>query len=86
MSINFENPMNDKAREFMKELFGEPSAADEKTALFEKISTLTQEDMSTLARKAGQPVTFEIHGEGDIKVFSDGTKYQVTPQGWKRIE
>ena len=34
---------------------------------------------------AKQPVRVELNDIGEIKEMSDGTKYQVTPQGWKKL-
>jgi len=47
---------------------------------------LEHKKMGDLARAAKQPVTVELNEEGEIKEMSDGTKYRVTSQGWKKID
>lgn len=86
MSINFNEPVNDKALSMIKELLGEPAAADKTQFLFDKLDMVAQREMSKLAKAAGQPVTVEIRGQGDIKTMSDGTQYEVTPRGWVRVK
>lgn len=85
MSINFKDPMNEDARRIMEELCGKPVATDERTALFNNMRTIRQPEMNRLANAAKQPITVEIHSDGDIKTMSDGTRYRVTPLGWKRL-
>jgi len=85
MSINFNDPMNDKARSVIHELFGEPAAEDDRHALFDKIGTIRQQDMKRIANAAKQAATLEIHDKGDIKVMSDGTRYIVTHDGWRKL-
>jgi len=86
MSMNFVNPVNDAAlTEIVKE-FGPPVATDRKTFLFDRMNKLEQRAMKRIANAAKQPATVEIHAEGDIKIMSDGTRYQVTPTGWKRLD
>ena len=84
MSINFDDPMNDEARKRMHELFGESVAEDERTALFENLA-INRQQMTTLANIAKQPVTAEINNIGDIKTFSDGSKYLLDKDGWKNV-
>lgn len=85
MSMNFTQPVNDEAFTKIKELFGEPAASDRKTLLFDEMNEIRQKDMKEVANLAKQPVTIEIHGEGEIKTLSDGTRYQVTPRGWRKL-
>lgn len=85
MSIQFENPVNDAALEKIKELFGEPVASDRKTLLFDKMGEIRQYEMKEVANLAKQPATVEIHCQGTIKTMSDGTRYEVTPQGWRKL-
>lgn len=85
MSINTEQPMNAATAARLREMFGEPVAADPKTMLFDKLKALDQREMSDVARIAGQPVTVEVNGPGEVKTMSDGSKYQVTSQGWKKL-
>ena len=85
MSINFNNPVDPEASSMIKELFGKPVAEDDKTFLFNQQLELHQKQMSELARKAGQPVVVELNSEGEIKTMRDGTRYQVTPKGWRKL-
>ena len=85
MSINFEDPMNDEARDKLKEIFSDKLVAmDEYTALVNQ-KEFVQQSMKELANRAKQPVEVEINNEGEIKVMSDGTRYQCTPRGWKKL-
>jgi hypothetical protein len=61
-----------------------PIAHDEKTFLFDGLK-IDQKKMKEIANKAGQPLTAEINGDGDIKTMSDGTKYQCTNKGWVKV-
>lgn len=85
MSMNFDQPVNDEALAKIKELFGEPIASDRKTILFDHLIRLRQQDMKIVATLAQQPARIELHGEGEIKTMSDGTRYQVTSQGWRKL-
>ena len=84
MSVNFEDPMNPEAKQFMREVFGKSVAQDDKTALFDKVGTLHQTQMKKLANIAEQPVSVEINSIGDIKEVG-GVKYQLDEAGWKRL-
>jgi len=86
MSINFKNDVNDETIKLLKDAFGEPLANDRRTFLFDRLNEIKQPIMKKVANAAKQPATVEIHGHGDIKVLSDGTRYFVTPQGWRKIE
>ena len=86
MSIQFEKPMNEETVEAIKKAFGEKIAViDGKNVLLEKLTAVYQGKMSAIAKKAKQPATLNIHAEGDIVEMSDGTKYQASPRGWKKI-
>jgi len=85
MSIQCEEPFNDEMKAMMQEMFGEPEVKDNKTALYNDLLELQQQKMKELANVAGQPVTAEFNSIGEIKELSDGTKYEVTNKGWKKI-
>ena len=90
MSINFNDPMNSEVMAKLQELFKngtlpEPVAMDERRALFNDDPRLQQRTMIELANAAKQPVMFELNEEDEIKEMSDGTKYRVTPKGWKKM-
>jgi len=42
--------------------------------------------MKKIANAAKQPVSIELNDLGEVKTMQDGTKYEVTPNGWKRIK
>ena len=85
MSISFEDPMNDEAREAFYKIFGtEVVAMDERQVLLNK-RDFKQSDMKIVANAAKQPAQLEMHGEGDIKTMSDGTRYKVTSRGWQKL-
>lgn len=83
MSMTFDEPIDEKTRKRMKELFGEPVAADDHTVLYDRLNVLRQKEMSALAKQSGGPVTVALHDEGEIKEVA-GVKYLVTPRGWRR--
>lgn len=85
MSMNFEHPINEATASRIEELFGKPVASDGKTLLFDQMGEIRGRDMKEVANLAKQPATIEVHGNGDIKTMADGTRYQVTPQGWRKL-
>jgi len=85
MSINFNEPIGPEASSMLRELFGKPVAEDGKTFLFEELAPMHQRKMPELANKAGQPVDVELNSVGEIKTMRDGTRYQVTPKGWRKL-
>lgn len=86
MSMNFEKPLTDENQEFLREFIGEDIIAlDEKTVLF-KTRNVNQQAVSHIAKMVNQVATVEINEPDEIKTLSDGSQYQVTPQGWKKLE
>jgi len=85
MSINFNEPVNDEAVELVRKEFSKMVTHDRKTFLFDGMTEIKQSTIKKIANAAKQPVTIEINGDGDIKTLSDGTRYQVTPQGWRKL-
>jgi hypothetical protein len=87
MAMSFSNPVNDAALAKIAEEFGDKIVThDRKTFLLDKVEFLNQQVMKEIANTAKQPATVELCGEGDIRVMSDGTRYRVTPDGWKKVE
>lgn len=86
MSINFNKPINEEASAFIQEMFGEPEAEDGKSFLFNDLNHISGRHISQLTDKAGQPMTLKMHKMGDIKKMADGTRYEVTPDGWRKID
>lgn len=79
--------MNDETSEMIAEKFkGAVAALDDKTALINGLVDIKQKDMKEIANTAKQPVSVEMHGDGEIKTLSDGTRYQVTNQGWRKLD
>ena len=87
MSMSFQDPLNDEAFAKIVKEFGEPVAVDgeRKTLLFDNIKEINQLVMKEIANTAKQPTTVELHGEGEIKTMSDGSRYQVTSRGWVKL-
>ena len=85
MSMNFNQPVNPEALRMIEEVFGKPVVSDGKTLLFDNMGEIDSRDMRNIANAAKQPAIIEIHGGSDIKVMADGTRYQVTPNGWRRL-
>jgi len=85
MSMNFDRPVDDEIIEKIKNVFGEPAAHDRKTFIFDRMAEIHQSEIKEIANSAKQVATVEVNGEGDIKTMADGTRYQVTPQGWRKL-
>lgn len=85
MSMNFRDPVSEALARKIAEEFGQPVASDNKTFLFDEMNQIEGRLMKEIANEAQQPVTVEVNGEGDIKTMSDGSRYQVTPHGWKKL-
>jgi len=60
-------------------------ATSEKLKKYFETIELETENALKIANTARQPVSVELNEQGEIKTMSDGTKYQVTPSGWKKI-
>lgn len=86
MSIQFDDPVNEETRQRIREAFGEAVASDEKTFLFDNMREIHQKTMKEIANTAKQPATVGLHRQGEIVTLSDGSRYEVTPRGWRRIE
>lgn len=85
MSLNFQDPINKKDQEFIKEFFGDRlEVVDERTALLNTRS-FAQSEMKTLTNRLNQVVELELNGDDEIKTMADGTRYKVTPEGWRKI-
>ena len=87
MSIQFDQPMNEETMQHIRKMFhGKIAVVDDRRVLLDDLKeAFNRRQMSDLARTAKQPVTLNLHGRGDIVEMSDGTKYQVTDRGWKKI-
>ena len=86
MSINFDGPVGPETNKMIRELFCDSLVAnDDKTFLLNGQIELEQKAMTKIANEAGQTVTVELNKEGEIKTMRDGTQYQVTRKGWRKI-
>ena len=86
MSMNFDDPMQPETKQRIKKLFGDGlTAIDDHTALFEN-TQLVRDELKAALQAEKQPVSVEIHEDGDIKTMSDGTRYQVTKRGWVKLD
>jgi hypothetical protein len=84
MSINFDEPVDEELIAKLKAMI--PVVAnDRKTFLLDAMNVIDGRDMKEIANAAKQPVKVEIHGQGEIKTLEDGTRYEVTPRGWRRL-
>ena len=86
MSINFDNEANPATRELIEKLFGKPVADDRKHFLMDQMRVIDQKLMKQVANTAKQPARVELHEIGEIKTLDDGTRYEVTARGWRKIE
>jgi len=84
MSVNFKDPMNEKARSMLREMFGEPVAQDDFKQLFNKRMEMQQKKMKELANVAKQPVTVELNSIGDRKDVG-GIVYELDESGWRKL-
>jgi len=87
MSMNFDDKINPEASALIAKYFGDKAdQVDDRTVLLDTVNLFNQKNMKEIANAAGQPVVVELHGEGDIKTLSDGTRYRVTRRGWVRLD
>ena len=86
MSLSFDNPMNDATSEMISKFFGpDVAASDRKNVLVNDMQKINGAFMKEIANSASQPVTVTANEVGEIKKMSDGTKYEVTSSGWKKV-
>jgi hypothetical protein len=85
MSLNFDQPVDNEVIEKIKQIL--PVVAhDRKTFLLGKFEAFESREMKKLANAAKQPARVELHGLGEIKTLEDGTRYEVTARGWRKLE
>ncbi len=86
MSINFNQPIDDSDQEFVRKFLKDDLVAlDKRTALFNTETFDTADVGERIAEKTHQAVTIEVNHMGETKTMSDGTKYQVTAEGWVKL-
>jgi len=85
MSMNFNKPLTEDNQSFLREFMGEDLVAlDQSKALFDT-RPINQQAVKHIANELNQVVTVELNEPGEIKTMSDGTRYEVTPDGWKKL-
>ena len=86
MNISFDGPVGPETNKMIRELFRDSLVAnDDKTFLLNGQIEPEQKAMTKIANEAGQTMTVELNKEGEIKTMRDGTQYQVTRKGWRKI-
>jgi len=87
MSIQFDGPIDAEARAELIKLIGRNVLVDDgqNFLLSNENETILQFQMAQVANAAKQPVKVMLHDEGDVIEMRDGTKYRVTPNGWRKI-
>ena len=83
MSMNFREPISDEAIERMKAMF-DVAHNDKKTFLL-RDSSINQKQCSDIAKMTGQISQLELNQRGDIKELSDGRKFMLKAEGWKKL-
>lgn len=81
--MEFQNELTPAQREIVEALAGLPEAADGKKFLFNR--KIGDRRVAKIAREVGEAVTAQVVGEGRIETLSDGTRYEVTARGWKKL-
>ncbi len=85
MSMNFNKPITLEDQSFIREFMGDKlTAIDESSVLFDA-SIIQGKEMRAIARRLNQVVEVELNESGEIKIMSDGSRYQVTASGWKKL-
>ena len=85
MSMNFDRPLTDEQQQVFREFMGDRVEAMDKSTALLNTRNFVGSEMSDLARKLNQVVTLEMNEPGEIKTLSDGSRYQVTPEGWRKL-
>lgn len=84
MSLNFQEPVDNDVIARIKELVP-VKAHDNRTFLIDT-DTIVAAKMKAIANAAKQPAEIELHGVGEIKELADGSRYEVTANGWRKLE
>lgn len=74
-------------KELLKQMGGEPIAEDERNMLFNKEILDADKKLLTeeLQKIEDEAVRIRNLPEGATRTMSDGTVYEVTDQGWRKI-
>jgi len=86
MSIQFDKPITEEHQEFIREVMGRQVEVLDDSLMLLKSGIIDQKKMKEIANETNQVVTVELNEPGEIKTMSDGTRYQVTSRGWRKIE
>ena len=85
MSMNFNKPLSEENQSFIRDFMGDDLVAlDQNKALF-NAGQVNQQALKHIANELNQVVEIEANAPSEIKTMSDGSRYQVTLQGWKRL-
>jgi hypothetical protein len=84
MSLNFDQPVNDELIAKIKEMI--PVVANDRKTFLMDAPVIDGKTFKAIANAANQPAKVELHGTGEIKTLEDGTRYEVTPRGWRKLE
>ena len=61
-------------------------AIDEKQALLDWFGEDDEIKRETFEKRLSQKINVGALAEGEIRTMSDGTQYQVTTKGWRKIK
>ena len=88
MSIQLHRPISEETAKAMREALGldKPVATDLRQFLFDNIppASIEPDAVKAVEKITLREAKIQIHQFGDIVTMSDGTKYEVTSQGWKK--
>lgn len=81
MSITFEEELTEGQKKILSELVGAFQATDGIKFLFNNLREPQVEEWRPLGRSV-----IKRHPIGDVVTMRDGTQYEVTPKGWKKLK
>jgi hypothetical protein len=83
MSMNFRNELTGKQCNTLKDMF-DVSASDKRTFLLND-TAFNSKSCGDLATLMNQVAELELNNIGDTKKLSDGSKYKLSENGWRKI-
>lgn len=88
MSVTLHKPISEETAKAMRKMLGcdEPVATDLQQFLFDNIppTSIGPDAVKSIEKITLCEAKIQTHQVGDIVTMSDGTKYEVTSQGWKK--
>lgn len=86
MSINFNDDLDQERQDAIQKILGVGNiVAKDKKTILSNLREFDRRLMTEVANAAKQPARVDLHGVGEIKTLSDGTRYEVTANGWKKL-